>query len=100
MPKKGQHHRDINDPAVSRVHNNPRKSMTITTGTYKKHETYEKQALAHEDPAKPAQAAKNVWIRDTRDPRRLTNKTRARQSDLRSGRSGSDSNASGRTRGH
>ncbi len=100
MAKQGQHNQDINDPDVSRGHNEPRKSVTITTGTYKKRETYTEQALRHEDPGKQAQEARPEWIEDTRDPRRAENPTRARQGSLHSGRSGSDSDASRRTRGH
>ena len=47
MPKQGQHHNDANDPAVSKGPNNPSKSVTITTGTPKKRETYEQQAAQH-----------------------------------------------------
>jgi hypothetical protein len=104
MAKQGQHHNDARDPAKSRGHNNPDKSMTITAGTYKKRETYDEQARRHEDPGKQAQAAKNEWREDARDPRRLARRaagtsTRAREGDLTGNRSGSDSNASRRTRG-
>lgn len=99
MAKQGQHNKDRRDQDQSRGHNNPSKSMTITTGTPKKKETYAQQARDHDDPGKQAQAQKNEWIDDTRDPRRAENPTRARQGDLDSQRSGSDSNASRRTRG-
>src|SRR3712207_8653340 len=51
--------------------------------------------------SKQAQAQKNEWREDTRDPRdaaamAMKAATRARQSDLDSGRSGSDSNAGDR----
>ena len=79
--------------------------MTITTGSYKKHETYEQQAREHKNTDPPPQAKENEWRDDTRDPRRVKMRatgtsTRARQGDLDSGRTGSDSNASRRTRGH
>jgi hypothetical protein len=104
MAKQGQHNKDAHDPDVSRGHNNPDKSMTITTGSVKKKETYAEQARNHEDPGKQAQAQENEWTEDTRDPRRAAMQaanapTRARQGDLDSGRTGSDSNASRRTRG-
>lgn len=99
MAKRGQHNNDSHDQDKSPGHNNPSKSMTITTGSAKKRDTYRKQALAHEDPARQAQAARNDWDEETRDPRRLDTRTRARQGDLDSGRSGSDSNADAGTRG-
>jgi len=98
MAKQGQHHGDARDQDVSRGHNNPSKSMTITTGTYKKKETYRKQAAEHKDPDVQAQAAKNEWIEDTHITKPPDERTRARRP--RSGRSGSDSNADSGTRGH
>ena len=102
MAKKGQHKNDAFDQTKSPGHNNPSKSQTITTGTYKKKETYREQAYEHKDPYKQAQAAKNDWNpeRSNWHPRNLPRPWRARLSDLDSGRSGSDSNASRRTRGH
>lgn len=106
MPKKGQHKNDATAHAKpgghekSRGHNNPSQSMTITTGTYKKKETYAKQAHAHQDPGKQAQAAKNEWNPDTRDKVTTEGSTRARDSSVTRGRSGSDSNASRKTSGH
>jgi len=104
MAKQGQHNKDRRDSDVSRGHNNPDKSMTITTGSPKKKETYAQQAREHKDPAAEAQAQKNEWIDDTRDPRRVERQrgggsTRAREGDLEGGRTGSDSNAGRRTRG-
>src|SRR5438876_1005504 len=78
MAKQGQHQNDVNDQQKSRGHNNPSKSMTITTGTPKKKETYAQQAREHKDPAKQPQAQKNEWIDDTRDPRRVARPLRAR----------------------
>src|SRR5438128_2566961 len=99
MAKQGQHQNDVNDQQKSRGHNNPSKSMTITTGRPKKKETYAQQAREHKDPGKQPQAQKNEWIDDTRDPRRVARPLRAREGDITGGRSGSDSNASRRTRG-
>ena len=105
MSKQGQHNNDANDRDQSRGNNKHDKSMTITTGNVKKKETYAEQARNHEDPGKQAQAQKNEWKEDTRDPRDAAAMSakqapRARQSDLDSGRSGSDSNAGRGTRGH
>lgn len=99
MAKQGQHNNDDRDSDKSRGHNNPDKSVTITTGTPKKHETYEQQAYHHEDTGRQAQAAKNDWDPDTRDKPSIENSPRARDSDISSGRSGSDSNANPKTRG-
>jgi hypothetical protein len=100
MAKQGQHKGDSHDQAKSKGHNNPSKSQTITTGTYKKPETYAKQAAEHKDPHKQPQAAKNEWNPDTRDKPSTEGSTRARDSDIAGGRRGSDSNASAGTRGH
>jgi hypothetical protein len=92
MPKQGMHEGDSNDPRVSKGPNKPKESETITTGTYKKPETYKKQAAMPQDPGKqPAQAAKNEWNEDTRQEPTNTGSTRARKA--RSSRSGSSSNA-------
>jgi hypothetical protein len=79
MAKQGQHHGDARDSDKSRGPDRPSKSVTITTGTYKKPETYTKQALAGEDPAAPAQAAKRRWNPDTRDKPTIEGSTRARK---------------------
>ena len=97
MSKTGQHKGDSFDQTRSKGPNNPSKSVTITTGSVKKQETYEKQAAEHRATNRPAQAAKNEWNADTRDQPSIAGSTRARNP--RSGRSGSDSNASRRTRG-
>lgn len=94
MPRRGQHNNDSQDSDKSKGPNNPDKSVTITTGMSKKQETYAKQAAEGKDPAKPAQNAKNEWNEDTRDKPTNEDSTRARDSDIGSGRSGSDSNAS------
>jgi hypothetical protein len=100
MAKQGQHKHDANDQRKSKGHNNPDKSQTITTGTYKKQETYRRQAAEHENPNKQPQAARHEWNPDTRDEPSTAGSTRARDSSIRSGRSGSDSNADAGTRGH
>lgn len=94
MAKQGQHHNDGNDPDVSRGPNNPSKSQPITTGTYKKPETYKKQAIEHKDTTKQAQDHQPEWHQRT--PRKLSKKDRVGDS----GRSGSDSNADSGTRGY
>ena len=101
MPKSGQHKHDSNDQRVSKGPNDPKESMVITTGSYKKPETYRKQAFAHEDPYKqPPQRPFDPRNDDIRESPSIENSPRARDSSIRSGRSGSDSNASRRTRGH
>ena len=44
----GQHSHDDRDRDQSRGHNHPKKCMLITTGSYKKPETYERQKHEHE----------------------------------------------------
>jgi hypothetical protein len=99
MAKKGQHNNDARDQDIARSRNNPKKSMPITTGTYKKLETYKKQAALHQDPAKKPQAAKPLWHPDTREllPHEADSRERALEGDKRSG---SDSNADKGTRGY
>ena len=96
MAKQGQHHNDHRDEDVSPGRNNPRKSVTITTGTPKKRSTYAAQARAHEDTDKQAQAARNDWQPDTH----IENRTPGGRVPGRRRRSGSDSNASSGTRGY
>ena len=98
MAKEGQHKNDAHDQTKSKGHNNPSKSVSITTGSHKKQETYRKQAGEHKDTARQAQSDKNEWNEETRDKPTIAGSTRARHP--RSGRSGSDSNASSGTRGH
>jgi hypothetical protein len=107
MSKKGQHERDHHDPRISKGPNNPAKSVTITTGSYKKPETYEKQQHEHKDPHKPAQHDKNEWNEDTRKFPNHEGATRAREvrgdregGRLHSVRSGSDSDAGPGSRGY
>ena len=96
MAKQGQHEGDAHDPRVSKGPNNPSKSVTITTGSYKKQETFKQQAAEHKDTDRPAQADKNEWNPDTRKEPSNEGSTRARNP--RSGRSGSDSNAGANTK--
>jgi hypothetical protein len=94
MAKQGQHKNDAHDPRISKGPNNPDKSVTITTGSVPKHGPARKPAPGKNDP--PAQMDRNEWREDTReDP---PTDTRARET--RSGRSGSESNASRSTQGH
>jgi hypothetical protein len=90
MAKSGQHEHDSNDPRVSKGHANPSESQTITTGSYKKQETYAERARQHKHPEPQAQEQRNHWNEDTRDKPTVEGATRARS--VRSGRSGSDSN--------
>ncbi len=100
MAKQGQHKHDAHDQRKSKGPNNPAKSVTVTTGTPKKHETYQKQAREHRNTDPLPQAAKNEWNEDTRDKPTTEGSPRARRSDVTSGRSGSDSNADTGSRGH
>jgi len=105
MSKKGQHHGDAVDAQRPRGHehsrgpNNPSKSVEITTGSYKKPETYEAQVRAGEDPDRPAQHDKNEWQGDVRPA--TTNQGATRYGHhAEEHRGGSDSNADAGTRGH
>ncbi|MGE5597125.1 MAG: hypothetical protein ACM3S1_13970 [Hyphomicrobiales bacterium] len=95
MAKQGQHKKDRNDQNISRGRNNPDESMTITTGSYKKHETYEQQAREHRNTDPTPQRAEPRWIEDTRDPLAAEHRADHR----RNHRSGSDSNADNGSRG-
>ncbi len=86
MAKQGMRKNDANTQRSGR--NNPEESMAITTGSYKKRETYEAQARAHEDPGKQGQVARAP--ESTRD-QRTGNTTRVSRPGSR--RSGSNSNA-------
>jgi len=94
MAKQGQHRHDKNDPRISKGPNNPDKSVEITTGSYKKPETYKKQAAAHDANTSdaPAQHDKNDWVEDTRKPLDEAS-GRHKDSVLDDTRSGSESNA-------
>jgi len=106
MAKRGQHQNDDEDRSKpggnekSKGHNNPSQSQTITTGSYKKQETYAQQAREGKNPEPhEPQRQENHWNEDLRDKPTIENSPRARDSDIGSGRSGSDSNASRKTRG-
>src|SRR4051795_13414250 len=68
MAKQGQHKNDDSDQTKSRGHNFPERSQTITTGSPKKQESYERDAREHRDPNRPAQSAQNEWKDDPSDP--------------------------------
>lgn len=109
MAKSGQHHNSGPSSAKPRGHeasrgvNRPNRRQEITTGSYKKQETYGRQATEHSSNTEDvgAQAAnREPWNEDIRDqPDTTTGSTRARESSLH-GRSGSDSNTDAGTRGH
>jgi hypothetical protein len=90
MAKRGQHNHDVNDPDKARGPNKHDESMVITTGSYKKPETYREQAIHHQATDRPGQLDKNEWKADTREapdvPSRASHARRPH-------RSGSDSNA-------
>ena len=100
MPKDGQHNNDAHDNDKSKGPNNPGKSVNMTTGTPKKLERYAEQASRHEDTGKQAQSSSREWNEDTRDKPTIEDSPRARDSDIGSGKSGSESNESNSTRGH
>jgi len=97
MAKQGQHKDDGHDPSKSKGPNNPDKSVTITTGSYKKKETTRAQHARGEDADRPAQFDKNEWTEAPREPQG-TSGTRGASS--RANRDGSDSNASKKSQGH
>src|SRR3954452_19198229 len=68
MAKQGQHKNDGFDQTKCQGHNHPDRSQTITTGSPKKQETIERDAREHRDPYRPAQADKNEWDPERRDP--------------------------------
>jgi hypothetical protein len=108
MAKAGQHHNSGASSSKPRGHeksrgrNHPDRSQEITTGSYKKPETYRKQALAHSsntgDTGREATNAE-PWNADIRDEPTNSGSTRAREESIH-GRSGSDSNADAGTKGH
>jgi hypothetical protein len=83
---------------IAAGHNNPRKSTVITTGTYKKHETYQAQTAAHANPGVQPQEAKVPPSRDMRMGRTHVADSRERIHDKET-RSGSDSNAGNARKG-
>jgi hypothetical protein len=110
MAKAGQHQNAGASSSKPRGHeksrgrNHPDRSQEITTGSYKKQETYQRQAAENSGGTSDdrAQAAnREPWNSDIREaPDTTTGSTRARDSDIAGGRSGSDSNASRKSRGH
>ncbi|HEX6512239.1 MAG TPA: hypothetical protein VF157_08075 [Chloroflexota bacterium] len=91
MAKQGMQKDDLNDQRQSKGRNRPDQSMAMTTGNYKKPDTYLMQAMQHRPTNKPGQMAREPewnehpgWTRDKTS-------TRARRPG--SGRSGSQSNA-------
>lgn len=99
MAKQGQHPHDGNDENVSKSHNNPAKSEEVMTGSYKKPETYKKQAALHQDPGKTAQHAHVHHIDDTRDTASHKAESERLEQEPHK-RSGSDSNQDAGSRGH
>ena len=108
MAKAGQHHNDATSAKPrghehSRGRNHPDRSQEITTGSAKKHETYEAQARQHSSNTAdqhPQAANMNPWNEDIREqPDTTSGSTRARNSDLSGGRSGGQSNADRGRRG-
>ncbi|MDQ3929891.1 MAG: hypothetical protein M3328_12200 [Chloroflexota bacterium] len=99
MAKQGQHNDDSDDKDKSKGPNNPSKSVDITTGTPKKQETYARQAAEGQSSDRQPSNQRNDWNEDTRDKSYIEDSVRARDSDIDSGRSGSDSNASPSTQG-
>jgi hypothetical protein len=88
MAKAGQHHNAGLSSSKPRGHessrgrNRPDRSQEITTGGYKKQETYRRQALEHSSNTsdQSAQAANESWNDDIRDaPDTTTGSTRARE---------------------
>jgi hypothetical protein len=106
MAKAGQHHNDAlgskpRGHEKSRARNHPDRSQEITTGTYKKPETYAEQAREHSSRTgdeRPQTANREPWNADIRDEPTTFGSTRSRGA-FRRRRSGSDSNADSRTRG-
>ena len=95
MPKRGQHDNDAVDTAKPRGHeksrgrNHPDRSEPIATGTYKKPETYAKQAAAHSGKTsdRGPQATPedfDAFGLDIRESPSNAGSTRARDSDLSS----------------
>jgi len=104
MAKAGQHHNDGASSSKPRGHetsrgrNHPDRSQAITTGTPKKKETYQRQAAEHSgSTSDQGRDRSNVegWNDDIREsPDTTSGNTRARDSDISGGRSGSSSNES------
>jgi hypothetical protein len=65
MAKQGQHNNDHNDQDVSHGPNHHDRSTEITTGSYKKKETYEQQAREHQNSDTVGEHDQNEWQADT-----------------------------------
>ena len=97
MAKQGEHKHDANDKRISKGRNNPSKSQPMRVGAPKKHETYRKQALMHDNPGKhPPVATYHLWNGDTRD---YPTKEQAHAARTPCRRTGSESNQHPGTRG-
>src|SRR5215208_4465353 len=109
MAKAGQHHSDDASSAKPRGHetsrgrNRPERSQEITTGSYKKPETYQRQAAENSSNTSDqgrGETNRDAWNDDIREsPDTTTGSTRSR-GPLKRRRSGSDSNADAGSRGH
>ncbi len=97
MAKQGEHKYDADDKRISKGPNKPAKSQPMTTGAYKKPETYRKQAAEHMNPGRHPPAAKREWNADTRD---YPTKEEAHAARKQARCSGSESNRSSSTRGY
>lgn len=73
MAKQGEHNNDAHDYDKSPGPNKHKKSVVITTGSYKKPETYKEEEAHHENTNKQAQDDKNRWDEDTRDQQAIKN---------------------------
>ena len=90
MAKQGQHKNDLNDQTKSKGRNRPDQSMAMTSGSYKKPETYRMQAIMRQATNKLGQTAKEPGWNEHPGWSHDKSSTRARHP--RSGRSGSKSN--------
>jgi hypothetical protein len=96
MAKPGQHHNDAVDTAKPRGHeksrgrNHPDRSEPIATGTYKKPETYAKEAAEHSGKTSDSRRQAtpedfDAFGLDIRESPSNQGSTRARNSDLSDG---------------
>ena len=90
MAKQGMHKDDINDQTKSKG-GTPSQSMDMTSGSCKKPDTYRVPAMRGQATHKQGQNAKSQGWNERPGRYPDTAQTRARH--VRSGRSGSDSNA-------
>src|SRR5690348_14822719 len=93
MAKQGQHKNDLNDQTKSKGRNRPGQSMDMTSGSYKKPETYRAQAMQGKPTNKQGQMARSPgW--NEHPGHRTAPKYGPGQATTRSGRTGTRSNAS------